>query len=311
MNRSCSTHPFAGRAVLCFVLVVLVAGCFGIHRRLSYHETYSRSVVDTMNYGVYTPTGWDGKTPLPLVVFLHGGGDDELCFDRHKASEILDLWISKGLLPPFIMLVPNGDMSFWVNWYDGTRRYRDYVMFELIPKIRNDYPVLPGSENLHIMGVSMGGFGAMHIAMNHYDEFASVSALSGLLFDPDQSVDFIKRWRKLGIERIFGPTTDRARIEQDNIYTWLSGPDACGQLKILFGPASEDRADVIDSNRRLHEHLRARNVPHAFVTFEGKHNWSTWGRLYPVVLAYQLSGRQIPIEELPPHQKIMFDLGIF
>lgn len=311
MNKS--LFRFANYPILTagiFIITILI-GCMGIHKRLNYLETYSASVVDTMKYGVYLPPGWDHKEPLPLVVFLHGGGDDELCFDRHHASKVIDEWINSGKLPKFIMLVPNGDMSFWVNWYDGTRRYRDYLMVDLLPKIRAEYPILPGRENCHIMGVSMGGFGAMHVAMHHSKEFASVSAISGLLFNPDQSVEFIKRWRKLGIERIFGPATDRTRIEEDNIYTWLNSSESVDGLHVLFGPASEDRPDVIDSNKTLHEHLQSNQIPHTYLTFEGKHNWTTWNHIYPVVLSYHLANVKLTPDQLPKYRPSSFDLGVF
>ena len=59
------------------VLVLSVTACMVTNTRLRYHKFESEMMGNDVNYGVYIPPGWDERTPLPLIVFLHGAGDDE------------------------------------------------------------------------------------------------------------------------------------------------------------------------------------------------------------------------------------------
>src|SRR5690606_24215274 len=114
-------------------------------------------------YGVYLPprSRWDGEERLPLVVLLHGARDDETSADRRRVVEALDEAIEEGTLPPFVMVTPRGELGFWVNWEDGSHRYRDWVLDEVVPDARARYPLR--AESLHLVGVSMGGGGGLQM----------------------------------------------------------------------------------------------------------------------------------------------------
>lgn len=121
MLRRVKRNAFLGAALL-----TTAFGCAHTPTgRFQYEEIASQSEGRPMRYGVLLPSGWNGKTPLPIVLLLHGAGDDETGADRAGVVEALDGAIADGTLPPFIMVTPNGDRGFWVNWYDGTHRYRD------------------------------------------------------------------------------------------------------------------------------------------------------------------------------------------
>ncbi|MCA9711281.1 MAG: hypothetical protein KDK70_35915, partial [Myxococcales bacterium] len=74
------------------LLGLLAIACGHRHPRgrMDYVELTSRSEGRPLRYGVYTPPGWDHATPLPLVVLLHGAGDDETSADRAIVTERLD-----------------------------------------------------------------------------------------------------------------------------------------------------------------------------------------------------------------------------
>lgn len=79
-----------------------------------------------MAYAVYTPPGWRPDEQLPLVLFLHGGGDDEDCFDRAGFGPFLDAEITAGRAPRCVICVPDGERGFWENWHDGSHRWTDW-----------------------------------------------------------------------------------------------------------------------------------------------------------------------------------------
>jgi len=281
------------RAVLVAMpfLMMVAVGCGPRQARLQYGRFASRALAREMGFGVYLPPNWDGNQQLPLLIFLHGGGDDEHCLDRYHVTEILDEWILQGRIPPFIMVVPNGERGFWRNWYDGSHRYEDYVIDDVIGRVRQLYPVLPGRESTHLMGISMGGAGAIYMALHRPDVFASAAAISAPLFNTDQVLEFLNNflWRTFArVQRIFGPP-DRKRHESENIFTRVRSPADLRGLTLLLGAGTQDRSGLLETNRSFHEHLKSTGVPHRYLVYEGGHEWKDWSRIFPVILCKHLA----------------------
>lgn len=281
-------------------LVVATEVCAHRPMRLEYGRLSSRALGREMEFGIYLPPDWNGGQRLPLVVFLHGGGDDERCLDRYSVTENLDAWILSGRLPPFVMVVPDGERGFWRNWYDGTHRYEDYVIDDVIPRVRQLYPVLPGRESTHLMGISMGGAGTMYMALNRPDVFASAAVISAPMFNTDQVLEFLGKffWRTFArVQRVFGPP-DREGHDNENIYTRIRSPEDLRGLTLLLGVGKQDQRGLLATNRAFHAHLKHRGVPHRYLIYDGGHRWADWKRVFPVVLCKHLAGDE-PCE-LPP-----------
>ncbi len=269
---------------------LLALGCRGGQDRLATASLASEAVGREMRYAVWTPPGWDGETPLPLVLFLHGAGDDERCLDRHGVAPLLDEWSRAGRLPPFLLVVPDGDLGFWANWHDGSFRYEDYVLEEVLPAVRERWPVLPGRRNSHVAGISMGGAGAIYAYLAHPRRFASATVVSAPLFDVDGTLRFLDDFlfRTFArVQRVFGPP-ERERVEAANIFTRIAHPADLEGGRLLIAAGSEDQAGVRHWTGRFHEHLRDRGVPHRSVTFPGPHRWTAWAPVLPRLLCLAL-----------------------
>jgi enterochelin esterase-like enzyme len=260
--------------------------------RLEYGRIDSEAMGREMDYGLYLPPRWDRREPLPLVVFLHGGGDDHRTLERHGAPEIFDRWIAAGKLRPFVMVVPNGEMGFWTNWYDGTRRYEDYVVDDIISKVRSAYPIAEGRENLHLMGVSMGGAGTIRIGLNHRDRFGSLAVISAPLYRDEQVKTKLDGflWRVvLRAERVFGPPEPK-RMAQNSLYQRLRRPDDLAGVDLLFGAGDGDSEMIRQTNADYHRYLKSKGVPHRYLVYSGEHSWYDWNKVFPDVLCHHLSG---------------------
>jgi enterochelin esterase-like enzyme len=283
------------------MLPLITAGCAAPRQmRLKYGRLKSSALGKEKGFGVYVPPAWDGEQKLPLVVFLHGGGDDEKCLDRYGAAATLDRWILSGKLPPFLMVVPDGDRGFWRNWYDKSHRYQDYVIEEILPRVRSLYPVLTGRESTHLMGISMGGAGTMYMALDRPDIFTSAAVISAPLFNTDQVLEFLGKffWRTFaGVQRVFGPP-DRERQNAENIYTRIRSPEDLKGLTLFIGAGAQDEEGLLETNRAFHEHLKKYGVSHRYLIFEGGHRWKDWNRIFPVALCKHLD-RGAPCT-LPP-----------
>lgn len=103
-------------------------------------------------------------------------------------------------LPPMIIVMPDGDSSFYVNRLDGrktwppldgpefvngirrgaTGQYETYIYRDLVGHIDSTYRTIDSSGARGIGGFSMGGIGSMNLALGHPDVFSSVTALSAV-----------------------------------------------------------------------------------------------------------------------------------
>lgn len=112
-----------------------------------------------------------------------------------------------GFVEEMIIVMPDGDNSFYVNRRDGKKQwppldgeefvngirkgatgmYEDYIVKDLVKHIDETYRTIPDRRARFIGGFSMGGIGSMSLALKHQDVFSSVSALS-LVFNFSQLI---------------------------------------------------------------------------------------------------------------------------
>jgi enterochelin esterase-like enzyme len=256
--------------------------------RLRYSELASAREGKLLHYGVYLPPGWDGARPLPVVLLLHGAGDDHTSADREQVVHALDGAIRSGKLPPFVLVAPEGERGFWLNWYDGSHHYRDWVMDEVLPALRARYPLLPEPQHLHLIGVSMGG-GGMQLWLHERERFASASIVSAPILNEPDTRAFLRHFVSAqALDRVFGPAGHGSGLDP---YAVLSDAAALHGSKLLFAAARADRGGILDSNRAFDRQLRERAVPHQFLIFPGKHRWTSWAEVLPYVLCLQLSAQ--------------------
>ncbi len=121
------------------------------------------------------------------MYLLHGTGDDHLNFvdDTNKYFTIQDLMntgISSGRFGEMIVVTPNENTqwggSFYVN-SSTTGNWDDFTAKELVTFIDTNYRSIAKPESRAIAGHSMGGFGAVALAMKHPDIFSVAYAMNG------------------------------------------------------------------------------------------------------------------------------------
>ncbi len=267
-------------------------GCAETPRRLEYATIESRAMhAVEMNYAIYTPPGFQRGERLPLVVFLHGGGDSHESFDQWNIGARLDEAIAGGRIPRCVVALPEGHLGFWANWMDGSRNYEDWVLYEMMPEIARRYGTQPCPEGCHIMGVSMGGAGTLRMALRHPDVFSSAGIISAPVMDTDAMLGFVND-RLFAIfiptHRIWGEPPRSVVENEDPFIRWDSEEHA---PRIFLAWAEDDRGMIVQGSRRLHEHLEEVDVDHAHEEFEGGHNWYSWGPVIERALSHALSNR--------------------
>lgn len=278
--------------LLVLALALSLAGCASFPRRMTYSSHVSAAMNGApMDYAVYTPSGHTPDEALPLVVFLHGGGDGCDAFDRHGISGRLDRAIEAGEVPRAVIVLPEGGLGFWANWHDGSRRYQDWIADELMDRVADEYGTRACPQDCHVMGVSMGGAGALRFAHARADRVSTVTSISGPVMNTDQMIDFVSD-RLFAIlaptERIFGPPEPRSRIERDDLFLRWTSLRATGMRRIALSWGTGDRGAIIEGGRAFHRHLEENGVPHEAWEYDGGHNWVSWGPIIERALITQL-----------------------
>src|ERR1700736_4640250 len=153
--------------------------------RVECNSIPSKILARPVPYCIVLPASFDAdKTRrFPILYFLHGLGDNEQFFIHSGAWNLVEDMREKGELGDFLIATPEARSSFYINARDGKTRYEDFLVQEFFPFIETRYRVAPGSANRAISGISMGGYGALHLAFRRPLLFSSVSAHSAALID--------------------------------------------------------------------------------------------------------------------------------
>ncbi len=272
-------------------LMGLVGGCTAaVPHRLTYGRYTSSATHKPMAYSVYTPPGFTADEQLPLVVFLHGAGDNPSSIDEALVGQELDTAISKGLAPRVVLVSPQGDNGFWENWVSGEKSYRDWVVKELMPTVQATYHTLPCPDGCHLMGISMGGHGALAFKLGEPALWHSVSVISAPIFSIDEVAEmndsFWLRWF-IPVDEIWGQF-DRNQAQTRNVFTrWLT-PSDVAPTSLLFAWAYEDSEQIRRSNSALQTHLRDHHIEARSFEFPGGHNWTSWRPIFAKILRAQV-----------------------
>ena len=280
---------------LTLLLLPSLLACASTPHRLEFGHLESPSMGEEMSYSVYVPPGFTPDEVLPLVIFLHGGGDSPESFDAHRVGQTLDLAVAEGVAPRAVIVLPQGDLGFWANWYDGSRRYQDWVLDDLLPRVASDYHTQPCPEGCHVMGVSMGGAGTLRFALDRPGLFASATIISGPILDTEQMVSFARNPVLVPIiptGRIWGPTGDRSRIERDDPFLRWTSDEDLGGMRLMVAWGEQDRGAIIETSQAFRDHLVEHGIEHEQLVFEGNHSWVSWRPVIEEALRRQVGPGQ-------------------
>jgi S-formylglutathione hydrolase FrmB len=240
----------------------------------------SKILARPVPYCVLLPPSFDADKSrhFPILYFLHGLGDNEQAFIHTGAWNLVEELREKGRLKDFLIATPAGEASFYINSRDGKVRYEDFLLREFLPFIESRYRVRPGRANRAISGISMGGYGAFHLAVSHPQLFASVSAHSAALIEKlpaflsgNGGLPATGRSRILGA--VFGLPPDPAFWERNSPLT-LARTASLSNLKIYFDCGTDDDFGFDAGATALAKILASRKIPHEFHLYPGRHDWS-------------------------------------
>jgi putative tributyrin esterase len=227
-----------------------------------------------MQYRVVMPALILPGTKLPVVYLLHGGNGSFRDWSNYSA---VATFAERGL----ILAMPEGDESYYVNARMRPQdRYEDYIVSDLIADVERKFPVALGSSNRAIVGVSMGGYGAVKLALSHPDLFVFAGGISPAIDVPSRpfSIKRIQQWRHYS--SIFGGWGTVTRRNGDPFVLARSADPS--RMAYLFLSCGEQEG-LLPATRKFAALLRERHFRYEFHEVPGGHDWNQWDKRLPDV----------------------------
>lgn len=217
---------------------------------------------------VYTPAGYEnGKDSYPVLYLLHGSGGDENAWNElGRATQILDNLIGRGICPPMIVVMPNGNMATPAapgetpagltvptprlpKTMDGL--FETHFP-ELVNFIDEHYRTIPEKRARAIAGLSMGGFHSAQISKEYPDMFDYVGLFSAVYRPMDGT--------KSPIYDDFDAKLARQFAANPHLY-WI----AIGTDDFLY-----------DANVEYRQKLDLAGYTYTYHESDGGHIWRNW-----------------------------------
>lgn len=249
----------------------------GMHMAVLDAHFFSQALVKEVAFAAILPDRQNQTGPYPVLYLLHGLSDDYTAWLRWTSVE---RYVRQA---PLIVVMPDGDRSFYCDTADG-RAYEKAIVQDLIGFVDTHFRTIARREGRSIAGLSMGGYGAMKLALKYPELFRSVTGFSG-------AYGVFRDWEKMAPEwqRLIG--TKKAARENDcfALSRQLKGKPVPA---IRFDCGVEDF--LLDQNRAFAEHLRRLGIPHEYEEFPGGHDWGYWDLRIQEALAFHCRLLGIP-----------------
>jgi len=270
--------------ILLFFFTLLSTVSFAQKGKIIEERTVKSSVLNrSVKYTIYLPADYEtSERTYPVVYLLHGYTDDNTAWVQFgEINRLADAAIAEGTIPPMIIVMPNGDSSWYINSYDGKEKYEDFFVKEFIPTIEKTYRIKAEKTFRGIAGLSMGGYGTLILSLKHPELFSAAAPLSAAVFDDNTLTSIPDK----NYENTFGQLFGRGLKGKDRLNdSWYSN----SVLKIIETKSADDLRKVhywIDcgdddfltkGNCLLHIALTDKGVPHEFRMRDGAHTWTYW-----------------------------------
>ena len=244
---------------------------------MSLCELHWSSKVLGKQVGTYVIIPDDFEPPFATFYLLHGLSDDYTIWMRRTSIE------RYALRHPMIVVMPDAFRGWYTNNAMGPA-YADYFSRELVEQVERTFPARRARKSRGVGGLSMGGYGALRLALGYPEVFSVATSHSGALMHGSR--DHPRTGGPLGIEefhRIFG---ERPTGTDHDLVTLAK---RCRERKMLpqirIDCGVEDQ--LLEDNRVFHTKLDALRVPHEYEEFPGAHNWDYWDEQVQEALEFQ------------------------
>jgi len=300
------------------VLAVSTSSLTGqtIHGSVRIENFYSPALGVRKHFVIYLPPSYAARSArrYPVIYYLHGvSGEESDWVSMGNIDLIADSLEARGM-PEMILVMPDGDDAWWSDApvdrgyvacdHDTTQshatptycvehwRYETYIAVDLVRHVDSTYRTRGDRAHRAIAGLSMGGYGAMALALGHPDLFSAAASHSGVLSP------LYAGPHPFAAPPRYARDYDSLRAAWGNGFLWSTvapalGPDTgawvardparrAAALVTAGKPVPALFIDVgaqdwlVDQSRAFSWELTRLGISHAYAEWPGEHNWRYW-----------------------------------
>ncbi|MFN0036179.1 MAG: alpha/beta hydrolase [Saprospiraceae bacterium] len=255
-----------------FLLNFLILNCLMVPNaaHAAYMDTleiFSASMRKNIKCLVVAPENYRATAePYPVLYLLHGwsGNFAGWLTDAPQLRQHADTY-------QMLIVCPDGGYDSWYldSPMDSTVRYDTYISKEVVGFVDYYYNTRRERAGRAIAGLSMGGHGAITLAIKHPEIFGAAGSMAGGLdLRPFKKNDW-------DLKAVLGdPRANWANWEAAsavNLVPRLKGHD----LPFIIDCGLGDF--FLETNREMHRRLLEANIPHEYTERPGEHNSEYWG----------------------------------
>lgn len=228
-----------------------------------------------MRYHVLLPGNYDKGGRFAVLYLLHGLYGDYQNWDTRTGLENY----ARNL--KLLIVMPDADDS----WYTDSAtvpgdKFEEYITKDLVSEIDGKYRTIRERHGRAIAGLSMGGYGAVKLALKYADLFELGGSLSGA-FNATQNLDTLRPEFAAKLKEVFGKEGSRERADND-VLLLLNTPHQSSYPYFYLGCGTEDF--FLETNRALVMQLSSRKIAYEYHETPGGHTWEYWDRELQLML---------------------------
>ena len=277
MSNSKIMNPFATRLALALIIAAPWASAAQVESVRIPSAVMKREIPASVVLPEIRPA--QPTLRFPTLYLLHGAGDDERAWiDETPVREMADTY---GV----IIVTPAAGTSWYFDSpVDPASQFETFVAAELVAFVDKHYPTIARRKARALAGNSMGGHGAMLLAVRHRDTFSVAAPMSGGMdlraSDPLVGA-FSENW---DIKQRLGPIQENPARWND--LTVINVVDTLKRGELAISIDCGDKDFFLTTNRQLHAKLVAMGIKHDYSEHPGVHDWDYWKLALPRQMAF-------------------------
>ena len=205
-----------------------------------------------------------------VLYLLHGHSDDYSTWMRRTSIE---RYATKYNIA---VVMPDGNRSFYTNTASG-HLYYDYIAHELPKKMEMYFNISNKPCDKYIAGLSMGGYGALKVALRECGQYAAAAGLSSAVDIKSDTINF-------ALDPVF---LGKPVPDEDDCF-WLARQAAQkeNRPRLFIGEGRQDF--LYKDNENFRKLLDEIGYEYTYKESDGYHTWDFWDEYIPQAIEWML-----------------------